>query len=95
MGYGLGGTVPIGDRHQVDDGVLGMQPGSYSWAGIAGTDVIIDPENDLAILFCTQVGSRECRSHAITRVAVSSQIELACCNPIFVEPEQAVPILHA
>jgi CubicO group peptidase (beta-lactamase class C family) len=54
MGFGLGGAVPIGDRHQVEDGVLAMQPGSYSWAGIAGTDVIVDPENDLAIIFYTQ-----------------------------------------
>jgi CubicO group peptidase (beta-lactamase class C family) len=55
MGYGLGGIVPIGDGHQVKDGCLAMPEGSYSWAGIAGTDVIIDPANDLAILFATQV----------------------------------------
>ena len=55
MGYGLGGTVPLGDRHQVEDGCLAMPEGSYSWAGIAGTDVIIDPANDLAMLFMTQV----------------------------------------
>ena len=53
MGYGLGGTVPLGDRHQVDDCCLAMPEGSYSWSGIAGTDVIIDPANDLK-LFCTQ-----------------------------------------
>ena len=39
LGYGLGGAVPIGDRHQVQDGCLAMPEGSYSWAGIAGTDV--------------------------------------------------------
>ena len=55
MGYGLGGIVPIGDKHQVVDGIIAMGPGSYSWAGIAGTDVIIDPENDLAMLFATQI----------------------------------------
>eukprot|EP01043_Picozoa_sp_COSAG02_P009706 COSAG02_NODE_332_length_24474_cov_23.190949_16_plen_132_part_00 len=54
MGYGLGGIVPVGDAHQVVDGCLAMTEGSYSWAGIAGTDVIIDPANDLAILFMTQ-----------------------------------------
>ena len=55
MGYGLGGTVPLGDGHQVDDCCLAMPKGSYSWSGIAGTDVIIDPANDLAMLFMTQV----------------------------------------
>jgi CubicO group peptidase (beta-lactamase class C family) len=55
MGYGLGGIVPIGDSHPVQDGCLAMPEGSYSWAGIAGTDVIIDPANDLAILFMTQI----------------------------------------
>lgn len=55
IGYGLGGAVPIGDKHQTVDGVVAMPPGSYSWAGIAGTDVIIDPKNDLAMMFATQI----------------------------------------
>lgn len=55
MGWGLGGVVPIGDAHQVEDGILAMPEGSYSWAGVAGTDVIIDPANDLAMMFTAQV----------------------------------------
>lgn len=96
LGFGLGGAVSLGNRHQVrnthklciqtnldadgipfvdfknvllcilsfpssqphfqvEDGVLAMGPGSYTWAGIAGTDMIIDPSNGLAIVFLTQV----------------------------------------
>jgi len=55
MGFGLGGAVPIGDRHQVEDGCLAMPPGSYTWSGVAGTDIIIDPKNGLAYMFLTQV----------------------------------------
>ena len=55
MGFGLGGAVPIGARHQVEDGALAVGPGAYCWGGIAGTDVIIDPANDLAMMFATQV----------------------------------------
>ena len=56
FGFGLGVSVRVSD----ESGLLGSE-GTYGWGGAARTMVRIDPEEDMIILFMTQLlgGTRE------------------------------------
>jgi len=54
MGFGLGGAVHT-EAFGAYIGSIGSSPGMYEWCGIASTGLIIDPKNDMQIVFASQV----------------------------------------